>query len=148
MSKYTTNEFSFDLPERLHDRSLNIFSLANDGPSDFTIVISRSPVAAGKTLEEQMTLLTSELGRQLTGFRLLDQIKRTLGGNIEAEEIRYTYKQNGITLIQRQAGMLLPVKGETGLLWVAITATLGPKATSAWHQSFDAMLESLSFKKH
>ena len=148
MPKYTTNEFSFELPEKLRDRSLNIFSLTDEGPSDISIVISRSPVAPGATLDEQMAALISELGKQLASFRLLDRTERELPGHIRAGEIRYSHQQNGVALVQRQVGMLLPTNAPKGIIWIAITATLGPKASPSWNQSFDAMLQSLSFVKH
>ena len=146
MPKYTTNEFTFDLPDNLRDRSLNIFALTDEGPSDVSIVISRSPVAPEATLSEQMAALTSELAKQLSNFRLIDQTERVVAGT-PAGEICYSHQQNGVSLVQRQVGMLLSNKESKGKMWVAITATLGPKASSSWQQSFEAMLASLTLTK-
>ena len=141
--KYTTNEFAFNLPETLHDRSMHIFALSDHGPSDLSIVISRSAVDASATLAGQFAALMSELAQQLPGYQVLDRSNRVLAGSVQAAEMRYTYKHEGVPLLQRLVGMLLPAKGRKGQTWVAITATFGPKAGPDGHQSFDAILSSL-----
>jgi hypothetical protein len=145
VAKYVTNEFTFDLPDSLHDRMLNIFALSDYGPSEFGVVMARTSAPQGATLPLQVAKLLRELEAQLTRFQMHDRTNR-LVGNADAEEIRYSFSKNGHSLVQRQVALLLP-DARDRVSMVTITATFNEGSASHWHDDFDALLDSMQISK-
>ncbi|MFP5393111.1 MAG: DcrB-related protein, partial [Gammaproteobacteria bacterium] len=81
MSQYNLNEASFDLHPRMKDRTVNQFILNDDGPSDFSFVISRAEDFVETTIEAFAYRLATELRKALPKFELLGQRDLEVGGS-------------------------------------------------------------------
>lgn len=68
--RYRLQESSFELPDGLHDQSVNIFTSSASGPSGFSIVITRGTVDLGSDLAEHVSRELQALERTLVDFRL------------------------------------------------------------------------------
>jgi hypothetical protein len=70
---FVAQEFTIEgLPPSLKDKTLNIFSLSDEGPSDVSVVVARDKLRPGETLqqytERQKTLMAQRMARlQLLG---------------------------------------------------------------------------------
>lgn len=78
MSVYHGNEFLCALPDGLKDKTLNIFSLTEEGPSDFSVVITRERNRLGEDLETYVERHLAHLHARLPLFRTLAQKARLL----------------------------------------------------------------------
>ena len=143
---YATNEFSFRLPAELHDRTLNIFSLTDFGPSDFCMVINRAVAPPSATLESQADALIAELHQKLSQFQLLAREPFELV-EISAIDIRYSHRMKDKLFLQRSVCFLLP-EVTAGANWICFTGTFSDKADIAWQQSFEEILYSLEIRKN
>ncbi|GLR07807.1 hypothetical protein COO59_10350 [Mixta theicola] len=104
MSEYTLQECMLTLPDLLHDRTMNLFTLG--GANEFTFVISRAPAQAGDTLQSVSTRLAEELQTNLPELGLIHVELTELDG-IPALELFYSFKSGQRTLLQKQRVVLL-----------------------------------------
>lgn len=68
---YRMHEASFELPDALHDQSVNVFTQTASGASPFNIVITRSSVEPGTDLKTHVDDELATLAQTLSGFELL-----------------------------------------------------------------------------
>jgi hypothetical protein len=65
MNLYHANDFVVSLPEGLKDKSIHIFSLADEGPSEAGIVVARDRLRGGEDLDafldRQLTLVLQRM---------------------------------------------------------------------------------------
>ncbi|WP_431476733.1 DcrB-related protein [Massilia eburnea] len=63
--QYHTNSATFELPAQLKDKSMHMFVMRDDGPSEFSVVITHADVPAEESLADFGDRLHKELGRAL-----------------------------------------------------------------------------------
>ena len=145
MTRYRTNELEFDLPEVLEDKTHHIFSLPGDGPSAFSLVISRSPVGPEENPQSYGERLTAELERSLPQFSLLNQ-RPGLIGEHSCWAIDHRWKNQGQWLHQRQANIFYKsVSGKP--MVVQLTTTVTGDFTEEWSATFLEILQSIQFRE-
>lgn len=136
MATFHATEFSLSLPEALKDKTINIFSLTDEGPSALGVVISRDRALEGEKLhayaERQLTLLQ----QRLPLFRIVKNGDVTLDGQ-PALEVDYTWQNGADQMYQRQVFVHAPASG----VMVLITATCkGARIEPQWEAMFRELL--------
>lgn len=145
-SQYHTNAASFKLPAKLKDKSMHMFTLKDDGPSDFSMVMSHADTEPGEQVDDFANRLLQELGKALPKFQLKGMNQRTLD-NSPAVELTYSWRNDGIFMHQRQVIALMggPVEGSTQALLVAATCPKG--FSDEWNATFDEVLGSVKLRR-
>jgi hypothetical protein len=67
---YHANHATFELPAQLKDKTMHMFTLRDDGPSEFNVVVSHADVKPEEQLDQFGERLTKELTRVLPRFQL------------------------------------------------------------------------------
>jgi len=144
--QYQTNEATFTLPERLRDKTVHMFVLNEDGPNEFSVVVSRSNVPVNETLDEHVEHLKAELSATLPKFQLMETIDRQYDG-YPATELRYRWSNNGMPMYQRQAIALIKSGTADHHAALMITATCLRPFSEKWDKAFDGLLHSVSISE-
>ena len=66
---YHTNHATFELPAQLKDKTMHMFTLADEGPSEFSVVMSHADAQGDDSLVNFADRLVAELGNSLPDFR-------------------------------------------------------------------------------
>lgn len=140
MNIFHANEFVLNLPDQFKDKSVNIFALSDEGPSEFGVVIARDKLASGESLVEYVERQVRILGMRASLFRLLHQ-NQTLVDKYPALELDYTWLSEGGTMHQRQVTVAL----KSSLL-ISFTATCKDRISPKWDAAFREMMATLRFR--
>ncbi len=143
--EYQTNEATFTLPEGLRDKTVHMFVLNEDGPNEFSVVVSRSNVTATDTLDEHVQRLKAELSATLPKFQLMKMIDRQYDG-CAAAELQYRWSNNGMPMYQRQAVALIKSDIADHHAAFMITATCPRPFSEEWDQAFNELLDSVRIR--
>ena len=137
---------SFELPARLKDKTMHMFTLKDDGPSEFSVVMSHADTQAEEKLEDFSDRLLKELTRALPKFQLRGLKETTLDG-APAIELAYSWRNDGNFMHQRQAITIVQGArpGTTQALMIAATC-LAP-FSEEWNGAFDALLASVKLRR-
>lgn len=79
MKAYTTNEASLFVPETWHDKSVTIFTLTAEGPSEFSFVITREEVSGDDHAYAYANRQVSVLEQMLPEFQMLERVPSLVG---------------------------------------------------------------------
>ncbi len=122
-----------------------MFVLNDEGPNDFSIVVSRSAASATETLEEHVQRLKQELTTTLPKCELMDVSDRQYDG-YPAAELRYRWSNNGVILYQRQAVALIKSSNTDHHAALMITATCPQPFSEQWDKAFADLLDSVRIR--
>ena len=139
---YQTNELTFNLPDGLLDRTVNIFALSDDGPGEFGLVVSRVPLKGGQTLRSYAVTQVAEMRNRMPAFVLIHELEGTVRGQ-PAMSLEFTWKSEAVTLHQRQVSFVVAATG--GPVVMMITGTCRDRFSPKWTQAFEAAIESVQF---
>lgn len=145
MATYYTNEFSFDLPDELEDKTHHLFAMGDEGPSPFNVVVTRNPIEEQETLQSYADRLVRELHKALPQFRLAARQDLVVAGRA-ALELRYRWTNQGVTMHQTQVSFFFeraPRKRQV----VQITATSTDQKPEVWDAEFHRILASLRLRE-
>ncbi len=140
--KYIFNEGSIEVPDGLIDQSVNLLGTKNgDG---LNVVISRDLPQPQESLDAYVNRQIKSLQAKMAGFKL--HARHLVPVNterraIDATEIAFEYKQNGVKLYHRQAILLYPPTGQ--ILVIAMTSSVAFDAQD--EHSWQATLASFKF---
>lgn len=135
MSIFHGNEFLISLPEVLKDKTVNVFALSDDGPSDFSVVISRERPQAGETLERFTERVTAALISRLPLFHVEKREVIRVDGQ-PAILLDYTWQSKEGKTFQRL--VTVPAKAQGVML--LLTATTREKLGARWEALFEEFL--------
>jgi len=139
---YRTNAATFELPTKLKDKTMHIFALTDDGPSEFSMVISHAELHPDEELEDFSERLVAELGRALPKFDMKRRSEQMLDG-AAAIELSYSWRNDGHFMHQRQVIAILPALPGASRRAMLIAATCMKPFNEEWNATFDAILSSL-----
>lgn len=142
---YQTNEAIFTLPEGLRDKTVHMFVLNDEGPNDFSIVVSRSDVPATESLDDYVERLKGELSATLPKCQIMDLADCRYDG-YPATELRYRWSNNGMPMYQRQAVALIKSGVENHQAALMITATCRKPFSEKWDEAFAGILNSVRIR--
>ena len=140
---YFTNEASFNLPPELHDKTFQIFTVTADGPSEFTVVISRNALSDG----ENLAVIAERLPRELKAKIPTCQIRYAKLGRLGAEPaffLEYSFVEQGSLLLQRQFCLIYAGTDRDPLLLQVTGTGLVNAARPVWKPEWDAMYQRIS----
>lgn len=143
---YHTNAASFALPARLKDKSMHMFTLEDDGPSEFSMVMSHADADAGEEVDDFANRLLKELDKALPKFQLRGMSKRALDGS-PAVELAYSWRNDGIFMHQRQVIALMQGTSEGKVQALMVAATCPKGFTDEWNAAFDQVLDSMKLRR-
>lgn len=119
-----------------------MFAVAQQGPSPFNIVVSRTPVD-DETLDEMADRIIRDLGAALADFAAGPRQAATVAGS-PALILQVEWTQNGQRLYQRQA--VLVHEGNDGRVLHQIAATASGDARQRHVAAFNDVIASLRFR--
>ena len=145
-TQFHTNAATFELPAQLKDKSMHMFTLTDDGPSDFSMVMSHADVDAGEEVDTFASRLLKELDKALPKFQLRSMNHRTLDTS-PAVELTYSWRNEGTFMHQRQVIALMagPLPDTTQAFLIAATCPKG--FTDEWNATFDQVLDSVKLRR-
>ena len=143
--KYRMQEGSFELPEALKDKSLNVFALNDEGRNEFNLVISRADAGGDKTAQELAQRLMAELGKALAGFQLIHRQDTTVDTH-PAVELAYSWNNNGVRMTQRQTCVLVHGPKPDKPQALLITATCLEPFSPKWNDAYNGILSSFKLE--
>ena len=142
MSQYNLNEASFDLHPSLKDRTVNQFIVNDNGPSDFSFVISRAEDFTETTVNAFALRLASELRKALPKFELHDKRELLVDGSA-AVELHYTWRNGDSEMHQRQVAVFVQAASADRSKALLLTGTSHGAFKDEWNQAFETMLASM-----
>ena len=141
MSLLQASEFALNLPDGLKDRTVNILSIAEEGPSDFNIVVTRERPQAGEALDRFAERMQAALLSRLPLFQVLRrEVIRV--DNQPATLLDYTWQSPEGRMFQRQ--VILHARGPN--LMLVFTGTCRDKLASRWEAMFNELLAGLRLR--
>ena len=90
---YHANHATFELPAQLKDKTMHMFTLRDDGPSEFNVVVSHADVKPEESLDQFGDRLAQELTRALPRFQLKAMTERLVDG-APALELAYSWRND------------------------------------------------------
>ena len=143
--QYHTNSATFELPEPLKDKSMHMFVVRDDGPSEFSVVITQADVQREESLADFGDRLQKELGRALPRFQLRGLKECQVGGS-PAIERAFRWRTDANSSHQRPAlvGVDGPPPGTRQAMMVA--ATCLNAFSDEWNAAFDGLLASMTLR--
>lgn len=145
MPRHYTNELVFDLPDPLIDVTHHIFSLAEEGPSEFNLVINHHAIEQDESLQGYGSRLTAEMEKSLPQYQLHASGSMKVADQ-DALWLIYSWVQHNQKLHQAQANFFLekdPGKRQV----IQITATTLGRFTDEWKQTFETLLSSVKLRQ-
>ena len=110
MQPYYTNEVRFLIPDRCVDRTVNAFIIPKgkagdpvdpDDTGEFSLVITRVPLAPGMPLSVYLDRQLEAVGAMLREFRLLSRRPATID-NRPAEQVDFSWRSDESLMRQQQ----------------------------------------------
>ena len=143
---YHANHATFELPAQLKDKTMHMFTLRDDGPSEFNVVVSHADVKPEEQLDQFGERLTKELTRALPRFQLKAMTERLVDG-APALELAYSWRNEAGFMHQRQVITLVQggKPGTTEALLIA--ATCLREFSEEWNAAFDAIVDSIKLRR-
>jgi hypothetical protein len=142
---YNANNISFELPEFLKDKSVFMFSIVDDGPSDFNLVITRAPLNGNDDLNTYTARQVVELSSKLTSFKVLRQ-QDILVKETPAMFLDYTWASNIGPVQQYQVSFAATNPLGKVREVVMFTATCKGQFTPQWNETFRNVISSLKIQ--
>ncbi|MYN05085.1 DcrB-related protein [Pseudoduganella sp. DS3] len=143
--QYQTNSAAFELPPQLKDKTMHMFVLNENGPSEFSLVISHADVPADETLADFGDRLLKEMGRALPRFQLRGMKDSQVGGS-PAIELAYSWRKDGNFMHQRQAVVLVQGAEPGSRQAMLVAATCLSPFNEEWNAAFDNILASMTLR--
>lgn len=129
---YLINEAQFTLPDAaVQDASINILKFANLGT---TLVVSRSPLADGETLQSnfQAQLKALEQQEKYLRYSPVQAIKVGTAQDVDAYEVQNSFNKGSDNFYQYQLALQLPGTRSLIALSYVKTQPLGPAEAAHW----------------
>jgi len=144
--QYHTNSATFELPAQLKDKSMHMFVIRDDGPSEFSVVMSQADIEPEETLAGFGQRLLAEMGRALPRFQLRGMKDTQVGGS-PAIELAYNWRKESSFMHQRQAVVLVEGGAPGSRQAMMVTATCLAAFSDEWNAAFDIILSSMTLRK-
>lgn len=143
---YHANHATFALPAQLKDKTMHMFTLRDDGPSEFNVVVSHADVKPEERLEEFGDRLAMELTRALPRFQLKAMTERSVDG-APALELVYSWRNEAGYMHQRQIITLVAGSKPGTREALLLAATCLSAFTDEWNTAFDAIVDSIKLRR-
>ena len=142
MSVYHANEFIVGLPDGLKDKTVHIFSLTDEGPSELSVVVARERPKSGETLERFGERLLSALIGRLPLFHVNKKEVTSLSGQ-PAISTDYSWQSPEGKMFQRQ--IILHARAQNQMLLITATCR-GDRMAARWEAMFGEFLTNFRLR--
>jgi hypothetical protein len=136
---YQWKRLSFDLPERLDDETVLLFTDQRDPPR-YSLTVTEDPLGSGASLSAYVDGAIGELKGDVDGYEAIGRKDRKVGKKAElaAVEVEHAVTLNGAT--SRQVQLYIGTKGGVAVL----TATANDDGMIDARGALDAIAGSLA----
>ena len=145
MAEYILQEASLALPDVFKDRTMNLFTLSDNGASEFTFVVSRASAKNEDKVHNAATRLVRELEITVPDFRLESSQMTSVDG-LPAVELFYQFKNDNAIIFQRQTVILLG-DHPGGQKMVCYIGTCPGEFSDYYHNQYQEIIRSIKFHK-
>ena len=143
---YHANHATFELPAQLKDKTMHMFTLRDDGPSEFNVVVSHADVKPEEHLDQFGDRLVKELTRALPRFQLKTMTDRSVDG-APALELAYSWRNEAGYMHQRQVITLVGGSKPGTIEAMLMAATCLREFSDEWNAAFDAIVDSIRLRR-
>ncbi|MCC6552356.1 MAG: DUF1795 domain-containing protein [Polyangiaceae bacterium] len=143
MNVFHANEFIAVLPDGLKDKTVNIFSLTDEGPSDLGVVVARDKLGKGEDLDAYAARQFQAVSQRLPIYRLLKREDLKIDGQ-PAMSMDCTWQGPEGKMFQRQ--VLIHAKPAGVVLAISAT-TRGDRFEARWEAMFKEFLENFRLRQ-
>jgi hypothetical protein len=143
---YHADHATFALPAQLKDKTMHMFTLRDDGPSEFNVVVSHADVKPDESLDQFGDRLAKELTRALPRFQLKALTGRRVDG-APALELAYSWRNEAGTMHQRQIITLVEGSKPGTIEALLVAATCLREFSAEWNAAFDAIVDSMRLRR-
>jgi hypothetical protein len=143
---YHVNEFTFDLPQMLKDKSINVFSLSDSEPSDFSLVVTRGPLAEGENITSFTNRQLQHFAKTMPGFELVRQSDTSVSKTAPATFLDFKWTSQGNPVHQWQVAFPAREKAHERDLVVMVTGTCRGQFTAEWAAMFESAVSSIELR--
>lgn len=133
MNLYHANDFVVSLPDGLKDKSINVFSLTDEGPSEVGIVVVRDRLRPGESLDEMLERQMGTIVKRMPLFQLLRREEVTLDKH-PARLTDCTFHPPEGKMFQRQIAVVSKATQAVLLISVSCKDKLTPKAEAMFNE--------------
>lgn len=133
MNLFHANDFVVSLPDGLKDKTINVFSLTDEGPSEAGIVVVRDRLRPGESLDELLERQMATLVKRMPLFQLLRREEITLDKH-PARLTDCTFHPPDGKMFQRQVAVVSRPTQAVLLISVTCKETLTPKAEAMFNE--------------
>jgi hypothetical protein len=133
MNLYHANDFVVSLPDGLRDKSINIFSLTDEGPSEIGLVVVRDRLRGAESLDEFLERQMATILKRMPMFQLLRREEVTLDKH-PARLTDCTFHPPEGKMFQRQIAVVS--KATPGVLLISVSCkdALTPRAEAVFEE--------------
>lgn len=143
MNVFHANEFIAVLPEAFKDKTVNIFSLTDEGPSDLGVVVARDNLGKGEDLDAYVARQMQAVAQRLPVYRLLKREDIKIDGQ-PAMQMDCTWQGPEGKMFQRQ--VILRAK-PAGVMLVISATTRGDRFEARWEAMFNEFLANFRLRQ-
>jgi hypothetical protein len=139
MAVFYTNEFASVIPEEFRDRTVNVFTLTDEGPTDLSVVVTRDKLREGEDLATYLDRQLAILQQRMPQFRLRRRepaVVAAAGG--ERLEMQWQTPQG--TVYTRQVAVVSP-QGPV----LTMSATFRSPPAEPYASMFEQFVASVRF---
>lgn len=141
MTAYYTNEYTFELADEFKDKTVNVFSLTDDGPSDVSLVITRDRRQGNENISDHVARKLREASRTLPQFKLIKCIESRVPGDLPAMSLEFSWVSKEGMIHQQQVSFVAEPEFDGVVL--TFTASAKNQISPRWQSTFAAVIASL-----
>lgn len=141
MIAYKTNDFAIHIPEFFKDKTVNIFSVTEDGPSEFSVVVTRDRPSDNENIKIYVERKSKELSKSLPKLTLIECVETMLLDGRSAMKLEFTWEGKEGLMHQRQLSTM--TTSAHGPRVLTFTASSMGGISPHWNAMFDEMISSL-----
>ena len=141
MADYILQEATLALPDVFKDRTMNLFTMSDNGASEFTFVVSRATAKNEDKVHDAATRLARELEITVPDF-LLESSQMTSVDGHPAVELFYQFKNDNSVIFQKQTVILL-ADHPGGQKMVCYIGTCPGEFSDYYHNQYQEIIRSI-----
>lgn len=146
MADYLLQEATLALPDVFKDRTMNLFTLNDNGASEFTFVVSRAGAKKGENVQSVAARIARELEITVPQFRL-ESTRRVIVDGVDAIELFYQFKNDQALIFQRQTILLLDEPAASKKI-VCYIGTCPDEFTDYYQRQYQEIIASIRLHHH
>lgn len=145
MANYILQEATLALPDVFKDRTMNLFTLNDNGASEFTFVVSRASAKKDENIQSVAARILRELEITVPQFHLELSQPVTIDDK-PAIELYYQFKNDGTVIFQRQTVVLLDEQPAAKKI-VCYIGTCPDEFSEYYQRQYQDIIHSIKFHR-